>query len=423
MSEKTTKLKSAPKSILIIRNAIISDIPQINEVVEETYPAMPSYTKEMLRGQITHFPDGVFVAVLNHKIVGYSASIRISEDKALKKHTWQEITGGGYGSTHDEKGAYLYGYETCVSPKVRRLRIGQRLYNERKKLVKFLRLKGIVFAGRIPKLTRKIKEIGSAESYIQAVKDGKIRDPVLSFQLRNGFEVPGVFENYLPKDTASLGYAVHLIWRNPEYEENSQKDASGHQGSVRLATIQYGQRKIGSFEQFEEMVRYFVDVVSDYKADFVLFPELFSLQLLSIDNEQIPPDEAIRKMTTYTPRIVDMFKKLAMRYNVNIIGGSHMTQVGDMIQNIAYVFLRDGSVHEQPKTHPTPNERYWWKVTGGDSISVIDTDCGQIGVLVCYDVEFPELCRHLVNQGMKILFVPFLTDERHAYCRVRYCTE
>lgn len=58
MSEKTTKLKSAPKSILIIRNAIISDIPQINEVVEETYPAMPSYTKEMLRDRLPIFPMG-----------------------------------------------------------------------------------------------------------------------------------------------------------------------------------------------------------------------------------------------------------------------------------------------------------------------------------------------------------------------------
>ena len=59
----------------------------------------------------------------------------------------------------------------------------------------------------------------------------------------------------------------------------------------------------------------------------------------------------------------------------------------------------------------------------GSSLNAIDTDCGPIGVLVCYDAEFPELSRHLVNQGAQILFVPFCTDERQGYMRVRYCCQ
>ena len=51
------------------------------------------------------------------------------------------------------------------------------------------------------------------------------------------------------------------------------------------------------------------------------------------------------------------------------------------------------------------------------------TDCGPIGVLICYDSEFPELPRHLVDQGAQILFVPFCTDERQSYLRVRYCCQ
>jgi predicted amidohydrolase len=57
-----------------------------------------------------------------------------------------------------------------------------------------------------------------------------------------------------------------------------------------------------------------------------------------------------------------------VRYNINIIGGSHPTRMpkdGD-IDNVCYVCLRDGLVHEQPKIHPTPNERYWWNIEGGD---------------------------------------------------------
>ena len=60
---------------------------------------------------------------------------------------------------------------------------------------------------------------------------------------------------------------------------------------------------------------------------------------------------------------------------------------------------------------------------GGDKVQVFETDSGKVGVLVCYDVEFPELSRILADQGMQILFVPFLTDTQNAYNRVRFCAQ
>jgi predicted amidohydrolase len=115
--------------------------------------------------------------------------------------------------------------------------------------------------------------------------------------------------------------------------------------------------------------------------------------------------------------------KMAISYNINIIGGSHPSLVGDRVRNISYVFLRGGEVHQQEKIHPTPNEKYWWNMEGGEDLNVIQTDCGPIGVLVCYDAEFPELARHLADQGALMLFVPFCTDERQGYLRVRYCSQ
>lgn len=423
------KLKK--ESNLIIREAKHSDVDNIALLVERAYEGMPPYPKEMLAAQIDHFPAGHFVAEYNGKIIGYCATIRISGQKCLKPHTWREITGNGYGSTHQDNGDYLYGYEVCVDKDYRNLRIGQRFYNERKKLCKFLRLQGIVFAGRLPRLSKKIKEVKTVENYIEMVKNKKIKDPVLGFQLRNGFEVIGIFENYLPHDAESLGYAAHLLWKNPSYED-IPKDYRGNQikkktemvTSVRVATVQYGTRSIKSFEEFKTMVEYYIDVVSDYKCDFVLFPELFSLQLLSIENEEIPPHQAVAKMTKYSDDIKAMFREFALAYNVNIIGGSHpVKQENGEIRNTAFIFLRDGTIHSQDKLHPTPNEAYWWNITGGDELKAIHTDCGTIGVLICFDSEFPELARHLVDQGVKILFVPFLTDERQGYCRVRYCSQ
>ena len=171
-------------------------------------------------------------------------------------------------------------------------------------------------------------------------------------------------------------------------------------------------------------VEYFVDVASDYESDFVMFPEMFTLQLLACEKEKLRPEAAIERLTDHTATFIERMSRMAIAYNINIIGGSHPTRTDDgEIQNVAYVFLRDGAVHAQEKLHPTPDERYWWNIQGGDEINAIQTDCGPIGVLVCYDSEFPELARRLVDQGARILFVPYCTDTRQGYLRVRYCCQ
>ena len=409
---------------LLIRNAIIQDIDDINQVIEKSYGA--KYPEATLRGQISNYADGCFVAVLDDQIVGYCATIIVSESIALSQHSWKSVTGAGFGTTHKADGDYLYGYEVCVNPDFRRYRIGQRFYKARKRLCEELNKKGIVFCGRLPNLRKRWREVASAEDYLNLVLEQKIRDQVIGFQLRNGFEILGLIENYLPSDHESMGYGLHLIWKNTKYKapDSQSRGTSGRMpDTVRVATVQYQQRRVTSFEQFERQVRYFVDVCADYRSDFVVFPEFFTLQLLSIENEAILPKDSIRAMCKYEQQVIDMFRDFAIKFNINIIGGSTPSLVGDEVQNVAHVFLRDGSVFSQPKIHPTPNESYWWNIRGGSSLNAIPTDCGPIGVLICYDSEFPELARHLVNQGVLIVFVPFLTDERQSYSRVRYCSQ
>jgi len=417
--------KNDKKPTLVIRNATLKDIPDIQELSSNVY-AQHEYTKAELRGQIRHFPEGQFVAAYEDRIVGYCASLVTTERKVMRNHSWREITGNGYCSTHRRNGDYLYGVDIFVDPKYRRMRIGERFYKERMNLCKYFRLKGIVFAGRMPLFRKKYRQVGSPEGYLQAVLDKKIRDPVINFQLRHGFEILGILSDYDPMDRESMGYAVHMVWYNPEVAaQESSKTKKGINGtdSLRVAAVQYQQREIRSFEEFKTIITYYIDIVHDYRCDFVLFPELFTLQLLSIESEKLSPEEAILKLTSYTDELKEFFTHLAIKYNINIIAGSHPVKIAkDLIQNISFIFLRDGSIHEQPKLHPTPDEKYWWNMTGGDKLEPIDTDCGTIGVLICYDSEFPELARHLVDQGANILFVPFCTDQRQSYLRVRYCS-
>lgn len=410
---------------LEVRNARPADAPGVLALVARTYPGMPNYSRGQIRGQINNFAEGVFVAIYDGRIVGYSASSRVADALAFGPHDWEQISGNGYGTRHDPNGEWLYGYETCVDPKARGLRIGKRLYEERRELVERLDLRGVVFAGRMPGYARAQRKL-QPEDYVKAVIEGKIKDPVLGFQLANGFEPAGVLPGYLPEDARSAGFAVRMVWRNPyvDPDEPAKFRVPRDIESVRLATVQLQARAVKDFDEFMHQIEYFVDVAADYRADFVVFPELFSLSLLSFETATLSPMQAIDRLTEHRQPLVDALAKLALSYNINIIGGSHPTRTDDGdIQNVAYVCLRDGSVHAQEKIHPTPNERYWWAIKGGDAVEVIQTDCGPIGVLICYDSEFPELARRLVDEGARIIFVPFCTDSRQGYLRVRYCCQ
>lgn len=416
------------KANLMLRNAVPGDIDELVNLTARVYGAESGHSADMLRGQQAHFPAGQFVAEYDGRIVGYCATFRIDEAAAMTPHSWNEITGNGYASRHDPKGDWLYGMDVSVDPEFRGLRIGRRLYAARKRLCQKLGLRGIVFGGRLPGLSKRIKAYPSVEEYVRAVREGRHRDGTLSFQLRNGFEMIGILERYAPGDVESLGYAAHLVWRNPNRHDQPKTPTPGNASRlpdrVRVATIQYQQRRIASFDEFARQVEYFVDIAAGYESDFVVFPEMMTLQLLSIENSPLPSVEAIRRLTDYTVALKDMFSRLAVRYNINIIGGSHPTLIeSGAMRNICYVCLRDGSVHQQEKIHPTPNERAWWGIRGGNQAATIQTDCGPIGVMICYDAEFPEIARHLVDQGALILFVPFCTDERQSYLRVRYCAQ
>jgi predicted amidohydrolase/GNAT superfamily N-acetyltransferase len=411
---------------LEVRPATPADIPGILKLIGSVYTGVENYTAGMIRGQINNFPEGQFAALYEGEVVGYCASSRIDEEVALAPHDWESISGNGFGSRHDPTGDWLYGFEMAVASKQRGLRIGKRLYEARRALCERLDLKGIVFGGRMPNYRRNMRRVDGPEDYLRQVEEGRLRDPVIGFQLSNGFTPIGVLKDYLDEDKASLGNAAHMVWRNPyvDPDEPPAHRVPRDIESVRLATCQLQARPVKDFEEFLHNIEYFVDVASGYQSDFIVFPELFTLSLLSFERRDLSPAEAIDKLTQHREPLVKALSKMALSYNINIVGGSHPTRTDDgEIQNVAYVCLRDGSIHAQEKIHATPNEAYWWKIKGGDGVDVIQTDVGPIGVLICYDSEFPELARSLVDEGARIIFVPFCTDNRQGYMRVRYCAQ
>ncbi len=421
MNNKVTKRR------LNIRKTCVADFKSINSILTRIYPETKPYPHNALLAQISHFPDGQFVAEYDGEVIGFCMTFIVSDKLAMRPHTWDQITGHGFASRHDPLGNVLYGMEICVDPAYRGKKIGERLYNERKKLCQKYKLKGIVFGARIPGYSQYQHRYKTPQGYVRAVKAKKIKDPTLSFQIRNNYTPVQVLKDYLPSDQASCGYAVLMKWDNPLKDKIGKKDVyygEDEKDNVRICTINFQQRRVRSFDEFRDIVLYFIEVAADYKCDFVLFPEFVTMPLLAIDNVKINPVKALEKLGEYTEPYIKMMGDAALKYNINIIAGTHMVKSEDGgMNNICHVFLRNGEVYRQSKIHPTPSEVSWWNVRGGDEVSVIKTDRCPIGVLICYDAEFPELARYLVDQGAKIIFVPFSTDTRQGYLRVRYCAQ
>jgi predicted amidohydrolase len=384
------------------------------------FPDMEPWTREHFESQIERFPEGQLCIELDGRMVASASSLIVHFDEYQDWHSWREIADDGYIRNHDPDGDTLYGIEIQVDPEMRGYRLSRRLYDARKELARRFNLKRIIIGGRIPGYAAVADEM-TAREYVDQVMAKALFDPVLTAQLANGFALQRLVPDYLPSDTESRGYATSLEWRNLDYERRATEVRISTQ-VARISLVQYQMRRVDSFEDFARQCEFYVDVAGDYESDFVLFPELFTTQLLSLVDEK-RPGLAARALAEYTPRYLELMSGLAMQYNVNVIGGSQFVMEGEKIHNVAFLLRRDGSIEQQPKLHVTPNELKWWGIEPGDDLKVFDTDCGKIAILVCYDVEFPELARIAAARGAGILFVPFNTNDRLGYGRVRHCAQ
>ncbi len=405
---------------LLVRPLRVEDFEALVGLQERCFPGMATWQREQIESQISIFPDGQVCVEYDGQIVASSASLIVDFDQYEDWHDWKVISDSGFIRNHDDHGDTLYGIEIMVDPEFRGLKLARRLYDARKLLARERNLKRSIIAGRIPGYGAHADNM-SATEYVEHVVAKKLFDPVLTVQLSNGFALRGMIPNYLPSDTASRGYATFLEWINLDHVRHPHRRFQAVT-RVRLCLVQYMMRRVESFEEFTKQCEFIVDVGSDYKSDFVVFPELFTTQLLALVDSSRPA-LAARKLAEYTPQYLDLFGDMAIRYNVNIIGGSQFAVEGDDLFNISYLFRRDGTIQKQYKIQVTPNEQRWWGVSPGNRVEVFDTDRGKIAILICYDVEFPELARVAAARGAKILFVPFNTDERYGYLRVRHCAQ
>ena len=189
---------------------------------------------------------------------------------------------------------------------------------------------------------------------------------------------------------------------------------------IRIAAVQYQMESISGWDEFEEQVRYVLEAAAEYDPEFVLLPEIFTAQLLSFIGRRDVRD-AVRRLDAYTPRYIALMQSIVREHGFHLIAGSHPTLRGTELYNTAYLFTPNGDYFTQDKIHRTRWEKDKWDTSAGESLAVFDTVHGKIAILICYDIEFPELARAVCEAGAEILFVPSCTDDRQGFWRVRYC--
>ncbi len=421
-----------------VRQMTVDDIPAVIDLQLRAFPGQPPWKAEQLTRHLEIFPEGQLVVTdATGYLLGSASSLLIDWDDYAESANWSSITGHGSFDTHNPLGKTLYGAEMGVDPIARQQGLGTLLYDARKDLIRERGIKRLLTGGRIPGYFEVAGQM-TAKAYVAEVVAGKRRDPALSFQLANGLVVLDVVSEYM-LDSESHGFATVLEWLNPEYTSSvslkaslqhaalEQVAAEAMRGTprprrVRIAAVQYLLRPITCFEDFASQVEFFVRSAEDYHAHFILFPEFFTMQLLSYINEPAPA-LAVRRLARLAPQYEELLSRLARQTGIYIIGGTHPVFQRGKVFNAAHLFTPNGQVFRQKKVHLTPTESGPYQLSRGHGLYLYHTDFGNIAILICYDVEFPELARVMAEAGAEILFVPSCTDGREGFCRVRYCSQ
>lgn len=201
---------------IVVRNIVHEDLDAAAALSMKCFGPEMSLKREHIESQIELFPKGQICVEYKGEIVGTALSLIVNFDDYGEEHTYYEICDQGFIRNHNPNGRNLYGIEVGVNEEFRGMQLGRRLYEGRRRICKELNLDSILIGGRMPFFYKYAKQMSAAE-YAQEVMKEKIYDPVLTFQMKNGFELNKVIAGYLPKDEESLEYGALMEWKNEDY--------------------------------------------------------------------------------------------------------------------------------------------------------------------------------------------------------------
>ena len=189
---------------------------------------------------------------------------------------------------------------------------------------------------------------------------------------------------------------------------------------IRISAACFKAGPVTGFDDFADHVLRLTNQAVDEYPDFLVFPELITMELIS-SFQNIKESEEYFHLAEYTDDYLGLFTGLAKDKGFYIIGGSHLREFNGKLYNTSHLFTPDGGVLEQRKCHLFPDELP--TTTPGDHLEVFETEKVKLSLLTCYDLEFPEAARLVAVQGAELLLSPSATASVHGYWRVRHCAQ
>lgn len=416
------------KGTVKARRMRVEDLPEVVACEHACYGDYPTDTlmdRRHFELQLAAFPEGQFVVEKDGRVVGYATSLIVQLDGLPHEYTYGELTGSGTFSTHDPQGDTLYGADIAVHPEHRGQGLAARLYEQRKKLLRRFNLRRMLAFGRIPGYAEWAGRL-TAREYVDKVIAGELRDSALCAHLKAGYRVESVRLDFM-LDHTSHNYSTQLAYENPEFDVQKRRIAASPIArpvrKIRVAAAQWLMRPGLTRSQFEATLSFFAESADVYHCHFLVLPELFTVQTFTAWGQKLESRAAMERLADEHELYRRTMLDLARKHQLYVIGGSHPVREGNKLYNRCHLFSPTGGVYEQDKLHLTPVERELWGFSSGERLRVFDTAMGRVSALVCYDIEFPELSRLMTLAGTTIIFVPFSTDEKQAYWRVRHSAQ
>lgn len=191
---------------------------------------------------------------------------------------------------------------------------------------------------------------------------------------------------------------------------------------MRIATAAYPLDQFDTWSDYATKLETWVADAAGQGADLLLFPEYGAMELATLDGADVAADlpASLRAISDKMPDVDALHAELAAKYGVHICAASAPVfddVIGPNPVNRTRFFAPGGDMGVQDKQIMTRWERAPMGAVPGGPLTLFDTALGKIGILICYDVEFPLLAR--VLKEADILLVPSCTEQLEGYWRVR----
>lgn len=191
---------------------------------------------------------------------------------------------------------------------------------------------------------------------------------------------------------------------------------------MKIAACQYHIDLFDTWDAYAEHLTALCEAAAGEGAELLLLPEYAGLVL----SGQLPPAQrgdlqaSIDGIQPLLPAWRGLCADLARRLGVYLQPGSVAVRDADgQYRNRAWFYGPDGELGHQDKLMMTRFEREHWHIAAGQGLRVFDTAFGRLGILICYDNEFPLLARTLAEGGADLILAPSCTDTEAGYHRVR----